>query len=71
MLVGLALAQAPLAQSVPMKPTTVAESMVSAGEVEDGLTGAWILSNDGTIRLCTARLTTNPEAPRCSAPATP
>lgn len=70
-LAGLALAQQPFAQSNPLKPTAFAESIVSAGEVEDGMTGAWILSNDGSVRLCTARLTAQPEKPRCSEGAAP
>ena len=65
-LIGIALAQQPFAQSTPLKPTTFAEAIVSAGEVEEGMTGAWVLSNDGTLRLCTGRLLAKPEKPVCS-----
>lgn len=65
-LAGLALAQQPVAQSNPLKPTAYAEAIVSVGEVADGVAGVWVLSNDGRLSLCTARMSVQPETPRCA-----
>lgn len=70
-LIGLALAQAPLAQQNPLKPTSYATSIVAA-EPENDRTAAWLLLNDGSVRLCAARLDGDtPRPPVCTEAVTP
>lgn len=64
-LIGVALAQAPLAQQNPLKPTSYATGIV-ATEAGGDRTAAWLLFNDGSVRVCTARVAEQPATPVCS-----
>ncbi|WP_404383546.1 hypothetical protein [Caenispirillum salinarum] len=70
-LIGIALAQAPLAQQNPLKPTAYATSIASAGAISGDMSGVWLLFNDGSVKLCTGRLGATPSTPRCSDSAQP
>jgi hypothetical protein len=65
-LIGIAIAQAPLAQQNPLKPTAYATGIASAGAITGDTSGVWLLFNDGSVKLCTGRLGASPAAPRCS-----
>lgn len=72
-LIGIALAQAPLAQQSPLKPTAYATGIVATETGGGDRSAAWLLFNDGSIRVCTVRLggTGAPQPPQCSGPMMP